>query len=98
MRVGAAAQNEDRAGRVEKIGQAMRVRDDALWNPFEVVALIFLIIFAFGFLLGRSHYLFVIELFFPVILIGAAVVAVQSVQRWSEGDFGLLGKVYDLLR
>ena len=98
MRVKTGARSEEQASRAEQMGQALRVRDDALWNPFEVIAMVFLIIFSFGFLLGQSHYLFVAELFFPVVVIGAMVVALQTVLRWRAGDYGLLGKLHDLLR
>ncbi len=96
MRIKTNAQNEELTSRMEQMGQALRVRDDTLWNPFEVIATIFLIIFAFGFLLGRSHYLFVVELFSPVIVIGALILVFQTAKRWRGGSFGLL--VWSLFR
>ena len=86
LRIKNEQQNEDARCRAEQMGYALRVRDNALWNPFEVIAEIILIIFAFGFLLGRSHYLFVVELFFPVIVIGVAIVIWQIVRRWRVGN------------
>jgi hypothetical protein len=93
-----AAQSEEHLGRAEKMGNAWRIREDALWNPFEVAAFVFMIIFAFGFLLGGSQYLFVAELFFPVIVIGVAVVVFQTGLRWRIGDFGLFSRLRDLGR
>lgn len=82
LRIKNEQRSEDAKSRAEQMGYALNVRDNTLWNPFEVIAEVVLIIFAFGFLLGRSHYLFVAELFFPVIVIGVAIVIWQIVQRW----------------
>lgn len=89
--------NETRMDRAERIGYGLRVRDTVLWSPVEAVVFVVLIILVFGFVLGRSHYAFVAELFFPVIVIGLSVAIVQTAIRWRAGDFGLLGRAYDLI-
>lgn len=86
MRIKTKAQNEGMASRMEQMGQAFQVRDSAMWNPLEVIASVFLIIFAFGFLLGRSHYLFVVELFSPVIVLAAVILLFQTIKRWRGGS------------
>lgn len=76
--------------RIERVGAAWRVREDALWNPFEVASNMLWIVLGFGFLLGRSNYVFAIELFAPVILLGVAVLLGQAVLRWFAGEAGVL--------
>ena len=46
--------SEGRIGRSERIGRAWKIKDEELWNPFEVVFFVLWIIFGFGFLMGRT--------------------------------------------
>ena len=96
MKIGDAP-NEEQMSRAERVGNAWRVSDDALWNPFEVIAFVVNIIFVFGFFLGQSHYLFVAELFFPVILIAICVLIFQATLRWRAGENGALRVMRDRL-
>ena len=96
-KVAAAEPQGDGLGRTERMGLALRVRDEILWSPTEAVAFVVLIILSFGFLMGRNHYLFVAKLFFPVIVIGVVVVAIQTAHRWRAGDYGLLASIVDLI-
>lgn len=91
----APAQGRGEMSRAERLGHAWRVRDDALWNPFEVIAFLVNIIFVFGFVLGRSHYLFVAELFFPVILLSVCVLVYQAIARRRAGESGVLKMMRD---
>lgn len=84
--------------RSERIGKAWRVRDDALWNPFEVAGFLGAIIFAFGFLMGRDHFFFAFELFIPVIVVAAVVVVGQAVLRRKAGEVGALTLLRQRLR
>ena len=77
--------------RTEKIGSRWRVRDDALWNPFEVIFLIAWIVLGFGFLLGHGNYAYVATLFLPVILFAVVVVLAQAVLRWKAGETSVFG-------
>lgn len=76
--------------RSERIGRKWQVSDEALWNPFEVISFTLWIVFGFGFLLGRSHYVFVAKLFLPVILIAVVVLVGQAVLRRRAGEAGVL--------
>ncbi|UYV37557.1 hypothetical protein N4R57_00030 [Rhodobacteraceae bacterium D3-12] len=91
----APAQGKVKMSRTERLGHAWRVRDDALWNPFEVIAFLVNIIFVFGFVLGQSHYLFVAELFFPVILLSVCVLVYQAIARRRSGESGALEVMRD---
>ena len=98
-RAQAEAEAQARSGsRQERIARAWKVRDDALWNPFEVAAFIGMIIFGFGFLLGRDHFFFAMELFFPVIVIGIAVLILQAGLRRKAGERGVLSLMRDRIR
>lgn len=90
--------DEAQLRREERIGRAWRVRDDALWNPFEVVAYVGLIVFAFGFLLGHGKYMFAAELFLPVLIVGALVVLWQAVMRYRAGEPGVLKVLIERIR
>ena len=59
--------------------------DEALWSPFEVVASVSGIVFWFALLLGRRNYGFALELFMPVLWVGAAVVIWQGIARRRAG-------------
>ena len=80
------ASDEDVLRKSEKLGMAWRIKDDKLWSPFEAVASSIAIIFVFGFLLGQDHYFFVMELFFPVIVVGVGVLVAQVILRIRAGD------------
>ena len=90
--------SEGRIGRSERIGRAWKIKDEELWNPFEVVFFVLWIIFGFGFLMGRDHFLFAAELFLPVAVFGLAVVVVQAVMRRRAGEKGVLAVMRDRIR
>ncbi len=84
--------------RTERVGHAWRVRDDALWNPFEVIAFLVNIVFFFGFILGHSHYLFVFQLFLPVVLLSSIVIIYQTVMRRRAGENGPIRHLIERIR
>lgn len=59
--------------------------DEALWNPFEVVASVAGIVFWFALLMGRRNYGFAADLFMPVLWVGGAVVVWQGIARYRAG-------------
>lgn len=73
------------AGRVK-----LTVKDEALWNPFEVLAFVAAIILVFGFVLGDGNYAFASELFAPVAVTAVVVVIAQNALRWKSGQIGVL--------
>ncbi|MDQ2090530.1 hypothetical protein [Marimonas arenosa] len=85
-----APEAEVRMSPTEKIGSRWRVREDALWNPFEVISNMLWIVFGFGFFMGRSHYAFVAELFAPVFVLGFAVLLGQATLRRRAGEAGVM--------
>ena len=92
MKIATEARSEDRMGRTEQLGHGLRVRDEMLWSPLEVVAFPVLIVLVFGFVLGGGNYGYVAEMFLPVIVIGVAVMVFQTLQRWRAGNLGLAGQ------
>lgn len=89
---------EMRMSRAEKIGSGWRVGEDALWNPLEVVSFLLWIVFGFGWFMGRDHFVFVAELFLPVLTIGALVVIAQAVLRRKAGEANVLKVLRDRIR
>ncbi len=81
-----AAKRAQRLDRAERMGKYWKIRDDALWNPFEVLMFIVLIVLAFGMFLGRGHYMFAMELFLPVMLVGVWVLMGQALLRYRAGQ------------
>ena len=63
--------------------------DEALFNPFEVVASVAGIMFWFAFLLGRKKYGFVAEHFMPVLWVGGAMILWQGIARHRAGFSGV---------
>ncbi|MDQ2094018.1 hypothetical protein [Rhodalgimonas zhirmunskyi] len=82
----AATRRAQRMERAERMGKYWKIRDDALWNPFEVFVFILLIVLAFGMFLGRGHFLYVLELFTPVVLVGVWVLLAQALIRYRAGQ------------
>lgn len=82
----AAAKQEKRLQRSEALGRAWKIRDDALWNPLEVLIFIVAIVLGFAFVLGRNHIMFAMELFLPVMLVGVWVLFGQAILRKRAGQ------------
>jgi hypothetical protein len=95
---GEEAAAEMQMSRAERIGTRWRVSDDALWNPFEVVSFMGLIVFGFGWFMGRDKFVFVAELFLPVLVVGIAVVIAQAVLRRKAGEAGVLKVLRERIR
>jgi len=82
----AAMRRAQRMEQSQRMGKYWKIRDDALWNPLEVFVFIALIILVFGMFLGRGHFLFVLELFTPVVLVGVWVLLAQALLRYRAGQ------------
>lgn len=80
------------------LGDFWKVSDAALWNPFEVAALLAGIVFVFGFVLGQGKYAFVAELFSPVIFLAVSIVFYQSIARYIAGEASSLAMLKDRMR
>lgn len=94
----AAMRRAQKIKRAERIGKYWKVRDDALWNPLEVFVFIVLIVLAFGLFLGHGHYLYALELFTPVVLIGVWVLLAQALFRRRAGQETFLEMFFRKLR